>query len=119
MAKEKAQYEPSSAQRDLEARREANNENPATVLSTYKDADESVEDDGARSFEVEDNDTSDALATSPEYAGYGIEQNKPLRAEEGPEAEVEAEVYGDDDSGSKTKNDPSLADKAQAESDKK
>lgn len=100
MAKEKANYEPSAAARDLEERQERGNENPNTVLSTYGPReDEEAEaglDEGARDFTVEGNEVENYLDTDPVYQNYGIDTLEPLRADGGPEEAVEAVAYGEE-----------------------
>lgn len=45
-------------------------------------------------YAVEDNDTSGYVGVSAEYMTYANDTEKPLRAEEGPEAELEKQLLG-------------------------
>jgi len=87
-----AHYEPSSAQVDLERRLEKDNQSER-FLSTAPDA-PPVEDDGkARDMKVEGNEVDDYLGTAVEYQNYSSDVFKPGRAEEGPEAQLEEQLY--------------------------
>lgn len=91
--KEEAVYAPPASQVDLEARL-ANGNRSDRVLST---ADSYVPDTSleGRSFKVEDNDTDAYLNTDPIYQNYANETEKPEFAEDGPESQLEAVVYGE------------------------
>lgn len=85
--KGKAQYAKPASQVDLEERL-ANGNESSRVLSTsdsYKGAGD--EGDG-RDFRVEDNDVTEYVGTSPEYATYANETEAPLKSEKGAEAEI-------------------------------
>lgn len=93
--KQKAQYAPPATQVDLEERLANGNESSA-VLSTadnYKQAVE--EDENAREYTVEGNNTDDYVNVDPIYQTYANETEAPARAEEGPEADLEAVIHGE------------------------
>jgi hypothetical protein len=80
MAEETPTRWPSNAELDLEARRKAADESQGEAGDVYAP------------FAVEGNDTSAYVGVSPEYMTYSNETEKPLRAEEGVEADLEAEA---------------------------
>lgn len=91
----KARYSKPASQVDLERRQENGNASPLTAPT----ADESTvplrEDTGGRDFRVEDNDISNYRGVDPIYQNYANDTEKPLRAEEGAEAEVFKQVEED------------------------
>ena len=85
MAKDEAQYAPSNAQLDLEARLE--NENKSARVVSTAEIYEPPEDDEGREYAVEGNELDEYVGANPEYMTYANETEKPY-ASEGAEAEV-------------------------------
>lgn len=77
-----------TTQLDLERRlaREEAGLGPPSALNAEPDEDTAGL---ARDFRVEDNDTSGYFGVAPEYQNYANETERPLVAEEGPEAAAE------------------------------
>lgn len=93
---EKANYTKPTSQVDLEERLARGNESSRVLVTSDEYArrleerdDEEKEAQRGRSFAVEDNDLDNYVATDPVYQTYANETEKPLRAEDGPEAELE------------------------------
>jgi len=87
---EKAQYAKPASQLDLEARLESGNESDRVVSTadTFKGA----QDDGkARTYVVEDNDTSGYIGTSGEYVTYANDTEKPVIADDSVEDQIAKE----------------------------
>lgn len=83
----KGQRWPSAAERDLQRRLDEGADEKSR-LSTLQGGAGQVSD-SATPYAVEDNDTSNYVGVSPEYMTYADDRQKPLRAEEGPEATAE------------------------------
>lgn len=78
---------PSAAERDLEARQDKDYK-PGSALSTGRGE---VSETNAP-YAVEGNDTSAYVGVSPEYMTYANDTEKPLKAESGPQAELEKQL---------------------------
>ena len=93
MAKAKANYTEPNSKVDLEERLAKGNKSDLE-LSTYSD-EAPEEDEGARKFALEDNDLDGYIGVDPVYQNYASDSLKPGRAEDGPEADLEAIAYGE------------------------
>lgn len=90
--KKKAEYAPPASQVDLEARL-ANGNSSDRVLSTsdayVEKAREAADANDGRDYRVEGNKTDEYVGTSPEYATYANDTEKPLASDDkSPEAQV-------------------------------
>ena len=84
--KDKAQYAKPASQLDLEARLENGNKSDR-VLSTSDNYEPPTDSGDGRDFRVEDNDISEYVGVSPEYATYANETEAPLASDEEDSAE--------------------------------
>ncbi|QEM40909.1 MAG: hypothetical protein [Phage AS32] len=86
MSEKKAQYSKPASQVDLERRLENGNKSNR-VLSTSDQYDAS-DSEGGRDYRVEDNDVSNYVGTSAEYATYASKTEAPLKAKDSAEKKV-------------------------------
>lgn len=77
-----------TSQLDLERRRKVDHD-PKKLAQSY--ADESAAD--GREYATEDTDDSNYVGVSPEYMTHANDTEKPLRGDEGVEAEIEDELF--------------------------
>lgn len=82
-------YTKPTSQVDLERRLDNGNESNRVLTTSDEYASRDHSADEGRDYRVEDNDTSDYYGVSPEYQTYANETEKPAKAEDGPEAEIE------------------------------
>ena len=94
--KEKANYILPNSQVDLEERLAKGNASDR-VISTSDDHKPADDDGNGREFALEDNNLDGYVGVDPIYQTYANETDAPLRADGGPEAELEAFIYGDDE----------------------
>lgn len=87
MAEQKANYTKPASQVDLEARLANGNENDSAVLSTFKT-------DGNVTA-VEASIVDQYVGVSEDFSAYGQSLYPAHRAEKGPEAKLENDIYGE------------------------
>lgn len=89
MASKKAQYEKPASQVDLEERLENGNRSDRVLSTSDEYVGNDVEEETTR-YAVEDNDLSNYVGVSPEYATYANETEAPLGSDDddNPEAQV-------------------------------
>jgi len=87
MAEQKANYTKPASQVDLEARLANGNENDSAVLSTFKT-------DGNVTA-VEASIVDQYVGVSEDFSAYGQSLYPAHRAEDGPEAKLENDIYGE------------------------
>ena len=92
-----ANYELPASQVDLQARLENGNKSDR-ILSTADIYEAPEDDENARDYRVEGNDTENYLNVDPMYQNYANDTEAPHLSEEGPEADLEDLLRGESES---------------------
>jgi hypothetical protein len=105
MAKSEANYEKPASQLDLEYRLKNGNASSRVLSTADVEPPEPEDEVEARRYAVEGNKTSNYFGVSPEYQTYANETEKPMRAQGGPEAELEKLQLGEAEEQDSPEND--------------